>query len=126
MVDRGSARPRGLPAPWIAGGSDGLGPPGIQDAAGLGQQGRSGIPLAVALVEALPHDDARLVEDEDAGIGKVGMPRVRLDPVGGMVFLHALVDEAETPDDGAAFVREQRRRDGVLVGEGPKHCPARS
>jgi hypothetical protein len=72
-------------------------------------------------VEALPHDDPRLVEDEDPGIWKIGMPRIWLDPVRGMVFLYALVDEAEAPDDVAPLVREQRKRDTVLVGEGPKH-----
>jgi hypothetical protein len=35
--------------------------------------------------------------------------------------LYSLVDEAETPDDVAALVQEQRIRDTTLVGEGPKH-----
>ncbi len=72
-------------------------------------------------MEALRHDHARLVENEDTGIGKVCVPRIGLDAVGRVVFLDPLVEEAEATHHVAAFVGEQGKGDGLLVREGPEH-----
>jgi hypothetical protein len=86
----------------------------------VGNQSKSSIPFAVAVVKSLPNDDAPLVEDEDPRVRHTHVPGIGLNPVDGMVLLDPLVQEPESPDHVAALVGQERERDAVLCRERSK------
>ncbi len=90
----------------------------IEDPESLGDQPGAAVTLAIALVEPLVGDRPRLVEHEGARIGQVHVAGRRRDAVDGVVLLNALVDEAESPHDETAFVRQERVANSVRLGEG--------
>jgi hypothetical protein len=82
---------------------------GLEHVQGVSDQPGSSVPFAVAIVESLPDDDALLVEDKHARVRHAHVPGIGLDPVGGVVLLDPLVEEAESPDHVATLPSSDRR-----------------
>ncbi len=93
----------------------------LQDPKRRRKEGATRVPLAVARMESLVSDGARLVEDEDTGIWQVHVARARLDAIDSVIFLHVFIDEAELTNDAATLVGEQRKADAVLVRKAAKY-----
>ena len=78
---------------------------------------RHGRSDAIALFEVLGDDDAALVEHERPGIRDAVVFVADLHAIKSVLFDDVLIEQRELANRAAARVRQQRKRDAVLLGE---------